>query len=440
LNDVLTPRIQAVLRHVAIGAAAIMGCGTACAADAQSALKFDLYACQRPVWPAAALAQHASGTTTLEARIHEQGYLLEARVTGSAGRADLDDAALDSLRGCTYHAVVSTGEAPGGWLKTQFRWFHTGAFPAPDPARLVTTTAQATGGDPVAQNRLGAWYERGTNVRTDLAQAALWYERAARAGNAHAQNNLGVLFWRGAGVPRDPYRATWWYAQAAAQGHGWAQANLAWSYQHGLGNDPDPELALDWLTQAAEGGLPDAQVRLGTMLMRSAANDDDRHTAAGWLARAAAQDDASGLYLLGRTFELGLGNVQDDVEAAALYRRALGRSAGRAETALGILLDTLRAQPQHDDEAAHLYERAMSARHPAAFYRYGLLMEQRGEDALALAMYQHAAAQRNCDAVLKYVQLRPAALLADPRDSHPPRWAQQQRGCSTDPAMQPRFE
>lgn len=433
-------RMQAVLLHVAIGATAIMGPGIAGAADAQSALNLDLYACQRPVWPAAALAQHASGMTTLDVRIHELGYFVEGRVTGSAGRADLDQAALDSLRGCTYHAVVSTGEARSGWLKAQFRWSHTGASPAPDAALLVTTTAQALGGDPVAQNRLGTWYERGTHVKTDLAQAAHWYERAARAGNAHAQNNLGVLYLRGAGVPRDPHKATAWYAQAAAQGHGWAQANLAWSYQHGQGNDLDPELATYWLTQAADGGLPDAQVRLGTLMMRSAVNDDERHTAASWLARAAAQDDPSGLYLLGRTFELGLGNAQDDVEAAALYRRALGRSAGRAETALGILLDTLRAQPQHDGEAAQLYERAMGSRHAAAFYRYGLLLEQRGEDALAVALYQHAATQGNCDAVLRYVQLRPVAPVADPRYSHPPHWARQQRWCSTDPAMQPRFE
>lgn len=433
-------RIQAGLLYVAIGATAIVGAGTARAADAQSALKYDLYACHRPVWPAAALAQHASGTTTLELRIHEQGYLLDTRVTGSAGRADLDEAALDSTRGCTYHAVASTGGAAGGWLRTQFKWSYTGTFPAPDASLLAATTAQATGGDPAAQNRLGTWYERGTHVKTDLAQAALWYERAARAGNAHAQNNLGILYLRGAGVPRDRQKATWWYAQAAAQGHGWAQANLAWSYQHGLSNDLDPELATDWLTQAADGGLPDAQVRLGTMLMRSAVNDDERHTAAGWLARAAAQDDPSGLYLLGRTYDLGLGNVQDDVEAAALYRKALGRSGGRAETALGVLLDTLRAQPQVDDEAALLYERAMGARHATAFYRYGLLLEQRGEEALAAALYQHAAAQHNCDAVLRYVQLRPAVLVADPRDSHPPHWAQLQRWCRTGPAMQPRFE
>lgn len=438
----LMTRMQAVLLYVAIGATAIIGAGTACAADAQSALKYDLYACQRPVWPAAALAQHASGTTTLELRIHEQGYLLEARVTGSAGRADLDEAALDSTRGCTYHAVVSTGEAPGGWLKTQFKWSYTGTFPAPDASLLAATTAQATGGDPAAQNRLGTWYERGTHVKADLVQAALWYERAAQAGNAHAQNNLGVLFLRGAGVPRDPQKATRWYAQAAAQGHGWAQANLAWSYQNGLGNDVDPGLATHWLTQAADGGLPAAQVRLGTMLMRSAVNDDERHTAAGWLARAAAQDDPSGLYLLGRTYELGLGNgnVQDDVEAAALYRKALGRSAGRAETALGVLLDTLRAQPQVDDEAALLYERAMGARVATAFYRYGLLLEQRGEEALAVALYKHAAAQRNCGAVFRYVQLRPSVLVPEPGASHPPRWVQQQNACKVDPALQPRFE
>lgn len=39
-------RIQAGLLYVAIGATAIAGAGTARAADAQSALKYDLYAAQ----------------------------------------------------------------------------------------------------------------------------------------------------------------------------------------------------------------------------------------------------------------------------------------------------------------------------------------------------------------------------------------------------------
>lgn len=406
--------------------------------SAQAVLKFDLYACSRPVWPAAALAQRASGTTTLEVRISERGHLLEGRVVGSAGRADLDDAALDAMRGCSYQAVLSTGQAPTGWLKTQYKW--TAGGMTTEASAHADITQRAEDGDPDAQNTLGTWYERGTHVDKDLVQAAIWYERAARGGNAHAQNNLGVLYFNGAGVPLDRQQAAYWYAQAAEQGHGWAQFNLAWSYRNGVGNDTDPEQALYWLTRAADGGLGSAQVYLGTTAMRKAVTDDERLVAAAWLARAAALDDPSGVYLLGRSFELGMGNAQDDARAAALYRRALGRSAGRADTALGILLDAGRALPLLDDEAARLYEQGMQARHAPAFYRYGLLLEARGDEALAAAVFRLGAGLGSCDAVFKYVQLRPSALAVDPMASHPPQWVQRQQGCRNNPAMQPRFE
>ena len=410
---------------------------------AQAVLKYDLFACMLPVWPAAALAQRANGTTTLEVRISQEGYLIEGRVTGTSGRRDLDEAALDSMRGCSYRAVLSTGEAPTGWLKTQYRWTHTGAATstasAPDGSPLADTTARASSGDPAAQNLLGTWYQHGTHVKADLAQAAIWYERAAQGGNAWAQNNLGVQYWRGAGVRRNPALATQWYAKAAEQGHRWAQANLAWSYQHGLGNETDMTAALYWLTEAAEGGLAAAQVRLGTLAMRSAVSDDERAAAAVWLARAAAQDDPSGLYLLGRSYALGLGNAQDDDQAAALYRKALGRSEGRAETALGALLDDGRAAPLDRDESVRLYERGMQARHAPAFYRYGLILEQRGDEALAAAVFRHGANMRDCDAVLKYLQLRPEELIHRPNISHPPRLIHEQQRCRAQADLPPQL-
>lgn len=74
--------------------------------SAQAVLKYDLFACTLPVWPAAALAQRANGTITVEVRIGQEGYLIEGRFTGTSGRRDLDQ------------AVLSTGEAPTGWVKT----------------------------------------------------------------------------------------------------------------------------------------------------------------------------------------------------------------------------------------------------------------------------------------------------------------------------------
>jgi len=406
---------------------------------AQEVLRFDLYACERPVWPKAALAERASGTTTVDVRIAESGLVIDGRITASSGRPDLDAAALAAMRNCPFPAVLATGAAPTGWLRTQYRWIAGSAAAPPDGPALAATRARADAGDPAAQNLLGTWYQHGAHVKADPAQAAVWYERAALSGNAYAQNNLGVLYFRGAGVPRDARQAAHWYQKAAEQGHGWGQANLAWAYEHTLGNDINPVTALYWLTKAADGGLADAQVRLGTRAMQNAVDDTERTAAAAWLARAAAQNDPSGLYLLGRSFELGLGNLQDDTQAAALYRRALGRTEGRAETALGMLIEADRTPALDHEEAARLYEQGMSARHAAAFYRYGLILERRGDIALAGAIYKLGGWRGSCDAVRKYVEVRPVALAIDPIDSHPPHWVERGRHCTATADLPPQL-
>ncbi|MEW7847245.1 TonB family protein [Massilia aurea] len=419
-------------RLVFLAAAAIHASQAIAAAgpSAQAVLRFDLYACERPAWPKAALAERTSRTSTLEVRIGESGLVIDGRITASSGRPDLDAAALAAMRNCPFPAVLATGEAPTGWLRTQYRWVPGSAAVPPDGPTLASIRAGADAGDPAAQNLLGSWYQHGAHVKADPAQAAIWYERAALSGNAYAQNNLGVLYFRGAGVPRDARQAAYWYEKAAEQGHGWGQANLAWAYEHTLGNDINPVTALYWLTKAADGGLADAQVRLGTRAMHDAGDDTERAGAAAWLARAAAQDDPSGLYLLGRSVELGLGNQQDDAQAAALYRRALGRTEGRAETALGMLIEAGRTPALGHEDAARLYEQGMSARHAAAFYRYGLLLEQRGDIALAGALYKLGGWRGSCDAIRKYVELRPVALANDPIDSHPPHWVERGRQCT----------
>lgn len=400
--------------------------------DPQEVMVYDLNACPRPAWPAGALAQRAAGKTTVEVQVGAAGMVSDARVAISSGRADLDEAALAGIRRCVFHAVLATGQAPTGWLKTQYVWVPGEAArpPGQDPQLFARTSKLAAEGDPAAQNLLGTWYQHGTYVKADLAQAASWYLRAAQGGNAWAQNNLGVLYNRGAGVPRDQRQAVAWYAKAAAQDHRWAQANLAWAYQHGSAGELDPEKALYWLTKSATGGLAAAQLRLGMQGMQRAVLDEDRALAAAWLARAAAQDYPPGLYYLGRSFELGLGNVQDDAQAAAYYRRALGRSEGRAELALGMLLDAGRGGAADPEEAATLYQKAMQSRLPPAYYRYGLVLEQRGDDELALAVFRQGAELGDCDAIVKYVQLRPAPGAP---------WELRAQACAARPELPPRL-
>ncbi|MFN3789285.1 TonB family protein [Massilia sp.] len=407
--------------------------------DPQQVMAMDLNACRRPVYPAAALAQGAGGKTTVEVQIGELGRVTDARVFTSSGRADLDEAALASMRNCLFHGVLATGQAPTGWLKTQFVWI-SGAAPktqAQDGVLLARTRQLAEAGDPVAQNTLGAWYQHGTHVKADPVQAAAWYLLAAQAGNAIAQNNLGVLYYRGLGVPRDQKQAVYWYAKAAEQGHGWAQANLAWAYQYGTAGELDMDKALSWLTRSAEGGLAAAQLRLGMLGMQRAASDGERAAAVAWIARAAEQDDAAGLYYLGRSFELGLGNVQDDPQAAALYRKALGRSEGRAELALGRLLAAGRAESPDAGEAPRLLQKAMQSRRPEAYYRYALILEQNGDLDLARAIFLQGAKMGDCNAALKYVEMPPSHGTPAGDLDTPVEWLLQ--WCKARPELPPRL-
>lgn len=401
----------------------------------QDVMALDLQACPRPAYPAAALAERAGGKATVEVQIGESGVVTEARVAVTSGRDDFDEAALAGIRRCVFHAVLSTGQAPTGWLKTRYVWVPSQAknVEVQDQALFAATRQRAEEGDALAQNRLGAWFEHGTYGTPDLAQAANWYRRAAESGNAVAQNNLGVLYYRGAGVPHDVKEAVDWYEKAAAQGHGWAQANLSWAYQFGAGRARDLELALDWLTRSAEGGLADAQVRLGLLTMQRAASDEERAAAAAWIGRAAARGFPAGLYYQGRSFELGLGNPQDDARAAALYRQALERSAGRAETALGTLLEAGRAGAVDQTAAAKLYQKAMQWRYPPAYYHYGLVLERRGDTGLAAVVFRQGAELGNCAASLKYLQLRQGgAPEGDPSEA---RIALRAAQCGAAPAL-----
>jgi hypothetical protein len=409
--------------------------------DAQQVIGIDLNACPRPTYPAAALAQRAEGKTTVEVQIGEEGLVTEARVFASSGRADLDEAALAGIRRCVFHTVLASGQTPTGWLKTQYVWIPGEAkkSEAQDQALFAATKKAAAAGDPVAQNRLGAWYQHGTYAKADLVQAAAWYRLAAQGGNAVAQNNLGVLYYRGAGVAQNQKQAVYWYAKAAAQGHGWAQANLAWAYQYGTAGELDIDKALYWLTKSAEGGLAAAQVRLGMLTMQRAGQDEERRAGTAWIARAAAQNYPQGLYYLARSFELGLGNVQDDAQAAALYRKALGRSEGRAETALGRLLEAGRAADADQEEAARLYQKAMRWRYPAAYYHYGLILEGRGDDALATAVFRQGAELGNCDAAVKYVQMRQAQGTTRAADKSDAVWDQRVQSCAARPALPPQL-
>jgi TPR repeat protein len=71
-------------------------------------------------------------------------------------------------------------------------------------------------GDPAAQYELGGFYHWGMVGSTDFTKARMWYERAARQGNADAMLGLAVLYGAGQGVPQDKAAAYRWLVLASS--------------------------------------------------------------------------------------------------------------------------------------------------------------------------------------------------------------------------------
>jgi hypothetical protein len=123
-----------------------------------------------------------------------------------------------------------------------------------DTEALAQLIGLAKAGDADAQFYLGYMYSFGESVPTDLAQAVVWYQKAAEQGHIHGQFSLGLMYDTGGGVPKDPARAAIWYRKAAEQGFAKAQTNLGLLYANGDGVPKDLALSYMWLNLAAAQG------------------------------------------------------------------------------------------------------------------------------------------------------------------------------------------
>jgi len=110
-------------------------------------------------------------------------------------------------------------------------------------------------------------------VPQNLAEAADWFDHAAKQGLAPAQFRLGGFYAKGFGVKKDLDAARRLYSAAAAAGNAKAMHNLAVLYAEGIDGKPDYQNAAKWFRKAADYGLSDSQYNLGISMTR------DRHGA-----------------------------------------------------------------------------------------------------------------------------------------------------------------
>jgi localization factor PodJL len=186
--------------------------------------------------------------------------------------------------------------------------------------------------NPAAEYELGARYAEGRGVAQNMAEAAVWMQRAADAGFVPAQFRLASLYEKGDGVTKDQQAARRLYLDAAQKGHGKAMHNLAVLYAEGIDGKPDYKSATEWFRKAAGYGVTDSQYNLAILYARGIGVQANMAEAYRWFALAAANGDQDAA------------RKRDEV-ASRLDQRTL--------TAAKLAAQTFTAEPE-PDEAVNL--------------------------------------------------------------------------------------
>ena len=151
--------------------------------------------------------------------------------------------------------------------------------------------AAAAKGDPAAQYEIAQRYAEGRGVPQNLAEAAAWFDHAAKQGLAPAQFRLGGFYEKGFGVKKDLDAARTLYLAAADAGNAKAMHNLAVLYAEGIDGKPDYQNAAKWFRKAADYGLTDSQYNLGILYGRGIGMEPNLPEAYKWFTLAARDGD-----------------------------------------------------------------------------------------------------------------------------------------------------
>ena len=176
-----------------------------------------------------------------------------------------------------------------------------------DDRQLVKAVSRFRGAAELGHRRaafmLGECLRHGTGTAVDVAQAAVWYRKAAALLDAKVL--LADLFYFGQGVPRNPREALHWYEQAAVVHEDpYSMYSFGYCLQHGQGTPRDVRAGTHWLRRAALLGEADAQYELGLAYFRGEGVKGSLRLAAKWLRAAARSGNAAARAFLER-MEIG---------------------------------------------------------------------------------------------------------------------------------------
>ena len=182
--------------------------------------------------------------------------------------------------------------------------------------------------------------ELGVGGTPDLNAAIALYEEAYAAGSGSAANDLGTIYWQGAaGVPSDLAQAAVWYERGVAIDHIWSHVNLADLLSDGETTVPDDGVrARDLYSRAYLFGNDEAGLQLAYLYWDGIGGPVDYVQALFLFQDLRAAGNVAAINDMGVMFEQGLGFPADTVSAAELYQEAAEQGHALAAQNLAFLL------------------------------------------------------------------------------------------------------
>ncbi len=144
---------------------------------------------------------------------------------------------------------------------------------------------------------------------------------AQSTNNADIHYMLATLYANGIGTGKSLAQAAIWYKKAAIKNHRYAQAHLGKTY---LVSGPlqDFQQARHWFEKAATNDNAEAQYYLGNILFYGLGTRFQPSNARKWYKKAARQQFVAAYYQLGLSYELGMGALKRSNKAKRWYLKA----------------------------------------------------------------------------------------------------------------------
>jgi localization factor PodJL len=205
------------------------------------------------------------------------------------------------------------------------------ALEAGETGGLEAVRKAANLGYAPAQRFLAKVSETGAHgVKTDLATARRWMERAAQAGDRGAMHDVALYYIRGVGGSKDVAGAAQWFRRAADLGLVDSQYNLGVLYEKGIGVQQNAAESYKWFLVAGRSG--DLEARRSAQRVRGGLSSE---------AQAVAERAAAGY----RAAVSGVAPSAAAADATATAQQALsslgfyrGPRDGRSSPALTMAI------------------------------------------------------------------------------------------------------